>query len=98
MSVTRFHKGPELTPSQERVEAIVKAAADLGMGGFALAKLRSIATSQIEPLVDALKPFAAFADKFVEARAKDGGSPILPSTDFRLADFTRAKSALSKTI
>ena len=101
MSVTRFHKGPELTPSQERVEAIVKAAADLGMGGFALAKLRSIATSQIEPLVDALKPFAAFADKaeqFVEARAKDGGSPIFPSTDFRLADFTRAKSALSKTI
>lgn len=47
----------------------------------------------------ALEPFAAFFEKaeaFVEARAKDGGSPILPSTDFRLADFRRARTTLSR--
>lgn len=46
----------------------------------------------------ALKPFAEFAEKaeaFVEARAKDGGSPIYPVNDFRLADFRRAREALS---
>lgn len=54
--------------------------------------------AEIELLRAALKPFAAFAEKaeaFVEARAKDGGSPILPSTDFRLADFRRARNAIS---
>lgn len=46
---------------------------------------------------EALAPFAAFAEKaegFVKARAEDGGSPILNSTDFRLADFKRADAAL----
>jgi hypothetical protein len=42
MSVTPF-KVPGMTPTQVRVEAIVKAAADAGMGGFALAILRTIA-------------------------------------------------------
>lgn len=96
MSVTPLSK-PELTPAQRRVEAIVKAAADLGMGGFALAKLRSVATSQIEPLTEALSPFAAFADKaeqFVEDRVKDGGGGIMPTKDFRLSDFRRAKTLL----
>lgn len=49
-------------------------------------------------LREALAPFSAFAEKaeaFVAARAKDGGSPIMPSTDFRLADFKRAAAALS---
>jgi hypothetical protein len=86
---------PTLTPAQKRVEAIVKTAADLGMGGFALAKLRTVATAQIEPLIEALRPFAGFADKaeqFVEDRVADGGSSIMPPTkDFRLADFQRAK-------
>ena len=89
-----------LSPAQDRVEAIVKAAADLGMGGFALAKLRTAATAQIEPLVDALRPFAAFADKaqaFVEDRVQNGGSPILPSNDLRLSDFKRAQALLSGT-
>ena len=89
-----------LSPAQDRVEAIVKAAADLGMGGFALAKLRTVATAQIEPLIEALRPFAAFAEKaeqFVEDRALDGGSPIMPSKDFRLGDFKRAKALLSGT-
>lgn len=94
--VTQF---PTQTPAQKRVEAIVKVAADLGMGGFALAKLRTVATSQIEPLIDALQPFAAFAEKaekFVDDRSKDGGSPIMPSLDFRLADFKRAANACGK--
>lgn len=93
MTISEFKRAPQLTATQVRVEAIVKAASDLGMGGFAIAKLRSVATSQIEPLVDALKPFAAFAEKaeqFVEDRAGDGGSPILPTKDFRLSDFKRA--------
>lgn len=50
-------------------------------------------------MLAALEPFAAIFEKveaFVEARAKDGGSPILPSSDFRLADFRRARAALSK--
>lgn len=53
--------------------------------------------AEIDLLRDALRPFAAFSEKaeaFVAARAKDGGSPILPSTDFRLADFKRAAAAL----
>lgn len=97
MTVTPFRKA-ELTPAQERIEAIIKAASDLGMGGFALAKLRTVATAQIEPLTEALKPFATFAEQaeqFVEDRAADGGSPIMPTTHFRLADFRRAKAAVS---
>lgn len=99
MTVTEFRNTPATTPTQKRVEAIIKAAANLGMGGFALAKLRTVATEQIEPLVEALRPFAAFAEKaegFVEARAEDGGSPVMPPTkDFRLADFQRAKALTS---
>lgn len=56
------------------------------------------AAEEIAQLREALKPFAAFAEKadaFVAARAKDGGSPILPSKDFRLADFKRAAAALN---
>jgi len=88
-----------LTPAQRRVEIIIKAASDLGIGGFALAKLRTVAIEQIEPLTEALRPFAAFAEKaeqFVEVRAADNGSPILPTKDFRLADFRRAADLLAK--
>lgn len=96
MSVTPFRTEPSLTPVQKRVEVIIKAASDLGMGGFALAKLRTVATEQIEPLIDALRPFAAFADKakrFVDDGVKNGGSPIMPPVkDFRLADFKRAQT------
>ena len=53
MTVTPLR--PALSPAQDRVEAIVKAAADLGMGGFALAKLRTAASAQIEPLTVALE-------------------------------------------
>lgn len=101
MSVTDFRKAPTLTPTQQRVEAIVKVASEQGMGGFALAKLRTVVTAQIEPLVDALKPFAAFADKatqFVEDKVANGGSPILPSKDFRLGDFQRAQALLDAKI
>lgn len=48
-------------------------------------------------LREALRPFAAFcekAERFVQARAEQGGSPILPSKDFRLDDFRRARTAL----
>src|SRR5581483_9232427 len=101
MTVTEFRKPLEATSAatsaQKRIEAIIKAAANLGMGGFALAKLRAVATEQIEPLAEALQPFAAFAEKaeqFVEDRAADGGSPILPTKDFRLSDFRRARKVL----
>ena len=90
---------PPLSPAQKRVEEIIKCASDLGLEGFALAKLRTVATQQIEPLTEALKPFAAFAEKaeqFVKARAADGGSPVLPSKDFRLGDFARASRALGQ--
>ncbi len=93
-----LHTFPKLDATQQRVEAIIKAASDLGMGGFALAKLRTEATKQIEPLVEALKPFGAFAEKaeqFVEDRAKDGGSGIMPTKDFRLSDFKRAAALVS---
>lgn len=99
MSVMQFDKKPDLTPAQKRVEAIVKAASDLGMGGFALAKLRTVATEQIEPLIEALQPFAAFTEKaeqFVEDRAKDDGSPIMPTKDFRLSDFRRARALVGR--
>lgn len=94
MTVTPLRK-PQMTPAQERVEAIIKAAADLGMGGFALAKLRTVATQQIEPLIDALRPFGEFADtveQFIDARVEDGGSPIMPTNKFRLSDFKRAQA------
>lgn len=98
MTVTPFRKASDLTPAQKRIEAIVKAAADMGMGGFALAKLRTVVTQQIEPLVEALRPFANFAEKaeqFVDSRVEDGGSPIMPTKDFRLSDFNRARSVLT---
>ena len=47
----------------------------------------------------ALAPFAAFAEKaeqFVDARAKDRGSPIIPTNEFRLSDFQRARDALKQ--
>lgn len=94
MTITQFRNSPALTPTQERVEAIVKSASDLGMGGFALAKLRAVATEQIEPMIEALRPFAAFAEKaeqFVKARVEDGGTPIMPTKEFRLSDFRRAR-------
>lgn len=97
MTVTRF-RPPTLTPAQKRVEAIIKVASDLGMEGFALAKLRTVATEQIEPLTAALRPFAEFsqkAEQFVDDRVKDGGSPIMPTNDFRLADFARARKVLT---
>lgn len=100
MSVTEFRKPQPLSAAQKRVEAIVKCAADLGMEGFALAKLRTVAAQQIEPLTEALKPFAAFAEKaeqFVKSRVADNGSPIMPSKDFRLADFARASKVLEQT-
>jgi hypothetical protein len=55
---------------------------------------------KIARLRAALKPFADFCEKaeaFVEARAKDAGSPVLPSTDFRLSDFRKARAALTDT-
>ena len=58
------------------------------------------AANEIERLRNALQPFADFADKaeqFVEDRAKDKGSPIMPTKDFRLADFKRARNALAET-
>jgi hypothetical protein len=97
MSVTPFRRAGDLTPAQIRIETIIKAAAELGIGGFALAQLRTTVTEQIEPLTEALKPFAAFAEKaeqFVDARVEDGGSPIMPTKDFRLSDFRRARDLL----
>lgn len=97
MSVTQF-RAPTLTPAQKRIDAVVKVAAELGMGGFALAKLRTEITKQIEPLVTALEPFAAFSDQaeqFADDRVKDGGSGIMPTKHFRLSDFRRAKALLN---
>lgn len=55
----------------------------------------------VNTLREAIKPFADFAEKaetFVGDRAKDGGSPILPSKDFRLSDFRRARAAITKGV
>ncbi len=101
MSVTELRKAPPPSSAQVRIETIIRAAADLGMGGFALAKLRTVATEQIRPLTEALQPFAAFAEKaeqFVEARAADGGSPTLSTKDFRLSDFRRARELLTPSM
>lgn len=52
-----------------------------------------------DDLVKALQPFAAFCEKaeaFVAARAKDGGPTVLPTLDFRLADFRAARAAFVK--
>ena len=52
---------------------------------------------RVREMERALEPFARFATKaerFVEGRANNGGSPILPVKDFRLADFQRARAAL----
>jgi hypothetical protein len=50
----------------------------------------------VEELLGALEPFAKFAEKaerFVQGRADFGGSPIMPTKHFRLADFRRARAA-----
>lgn len=52
---------------------------------------------RIRELEEALLPFAAFcekAERFVQARAEQGGSSILPVSDFRLKHFRAARSAL----
>lgn len=54
---------------------------------------------QIKVKNEALEPFAAFEEKakrFVQGRADFGGSPVMPTKHFRLADFERARSALSE--
>lgn len=72
MPVTQFRK-PGLTPAQRRIEAIVKVAGDLGMGGFALAKLRTAATEQICAMEqDAVSRCARLADELAEKHEKDG--------------------------
>lgn len=51
---------------------------------------------EYEKLRRALRPFARFcskAEQFVEEAARSGGSPILPTNEFRLEDFRRARSA-----
>lgn len=53
---------------------------------------------QLDCALTALRPFAAFAEKarrFVQGRVDFGGSPIMPTKQFRLADFERAESALA---
>lgn len=55
------------------------------------------AEREVARLREALTPFAEYApyvEMFVEGRAKFGGSPILPTKHFRLADFCRARAAL----
>ena len=51
----------------------------------------------VEEMRAALEPFAAFAEaaeQFVDALAKDNGSQIMPTRQFRLADFRRASAAV----
>lgn len=53
-----------------------------------------------DALREALRPFADFyekAEQFVADHAKDGGSPIMPSSDFRLSYFRRARAAMGET-
>lgn len=50
-----------------------------------------------ERMREALKPFGAFCERaegFVQARSEQGGSPIMPTKYFTLADFRRARAAL----
>lgn len=50
-------------------------------------------TAENAALREGLAPFAAFApeaEAFVQDRATNGGSPIMPTSNFRLADFQRA--------
>lgn len=64
-----------------------------------LQRERDEAAGRIIVLEAALFPFAAFADsvdQFVTDRARDGGSPIMPTKHFRLAHFKAARAALTK--
>jgi hypothetical protein len=70
----------------------------IGPDGSGYQEIAREAATEIESLRAALRPFAEFAHKaeqFVDSRAKSGGSPIMPTKDFRLADFERAKAALA---
>lgn len=54
--------------------------------------------SQVSTLRNAIKPFADFhhkAEGFVQARVEQGGSPIMSTKQFRLADFAAAVAALN---
>jgi hypothetical protein len=56
------------------------------------------ATDRLTDALVALKPFADYApyvSMFVEGRAAQGGSPILPTKHFRRADFERAAAVLA---
>lgn len=57
------------------------------------------AEAERDEAVAALKPFASFhqqAEGFVQARAEQGGSPILPTKHFCVDDFRRAAALTSK--
>src|SRR6185437_6518818 len=59
---------------------------------------RDALSARVKALEEALRPFAAFAqtvEQFVDDRARDGGSAIMPTNHFRLADFQRAAVALT---
>lgn len=56
------------------------------------------AAERLTDALVALKPFADFApyvSMFVEGRAAQGGSPILPTKHFRRADFERAAAVFT---
>jgi hypothetical protein len=91
-----------LAVADERSKENVALRADVAARDKALELNKEESThwfEEVARLRAALEPFAAFAEKaeaFVDARAKDGGSPILPVRDFRLADFRRAREALGE--
>lgn len=89
--VTEFRKAPELSPAQKRVEAIVKAAADLGMGGFALAKLRTVATEQINATAEHCAKLAA---ELAEKHRADG-KPDMALASEMAAEAIRIFAAVS---
>lgn len=58
-------------------------------------RLRTL-LAEARKVVEPFAKFAVLAEGFVQARAEQGGSPILPTKHFRVADFRAARALAEK--
>lgn len=73
-------------------------ASELDARAASLLSRAQSAEARVKVLEEAVRPFANYApfvEMFVDGRVLQGGSPVLPTKSFRLADFQRAARALN---
>lgn len=94
-----LHNARDVIKAQDdHIASLAAELAELRAGSIRFAVANATLEADLAEARVALEPFAAFAEKagrFVQGRADFGGSPIMPTKHFRLADFQRAARARS---